>query len=190
PSKIKSVKNWKAPTTSSEVRLFLGLAGYYRRFITNFSKIAKPLTSLTQKNQKYEWGEKEEEGFQTLKNNLCDAPILSLPDGIEDFVVYSDASNQGLDHKSLQHIFDQKELNMHQRRWIELFRDYECEIRYHHGKANVVADALSRKERVKPRRVRVPWVGSEKDEAHASRYLVHPGADKTYYNLGDMYWWP
>ncbi|GJU83763.1 putative reverse transcriptase domain-containing protein, partial [Tanacetum coccineum] len=207
--KIEAVKNWKDPTTPSEVRLFLGLAGYYRRFITNFSKIAKPLTSLTQKNQKYEWGEKEEEAFQTLKNNLCDAPILSLSDGIEDFVVYCDASNQGLgcvlmqrgkviaytsrqlkihekyyatndlelggvvfalktwshylygtksviymDHKSLQHIFDQTELNMRQRRWTELFNDYECEICCHLGKANVVADALSRNERVKPRRVR------------------------------------
>ncbi|GJX48154.1 putative reverse transcriptase domain-containing protein [Tanacetum coccineum] len=160
----------------SEVWSFSGLAGYYRRFIANFSKIAKPLTSLTQKNQKYEWGEKEEEAFQTLKNKLCDTPILSLLDGVEDFVVYCDASNQGLgcvlmkrgkrhylygtksviytDHKSLQYIFDQKELNMRQRRWIELFSDYECEILYHPGKANVVADALSRKERIKPRRVR------------------------------------
>ncbi|GKB11932.1 putative nucleotidyltransferase, ribonuclease H [Tanacetum coccineum] len=277
PSKIEAVKNWKAPTTPSEVRSFLGLAGYYRRFIVNFSKIAKPLTSLTQKNQKYEWGEKEEEAFQTLKNNLCDAPILSLPDGIEDFVVYCDASNQGLgcvlmqrgkviayasrqlkiheknytthdlelgavvfalktwrhylygtksviytDHKSLQHIFDQKELNMRQRRWIELFSDYECEIRYHPGKANVVADALSRKERVKPRRenvlperlhgldqqmkskedgnlyfmdrIWVPLVGDVRmvilNEAHKSRYSVHPGADKMYHDLRDMYWWP
>ncbi|GJV22412.1 putative reverse transcriptase domain-containing protein, partial [Tanacetum coccineum] len=114
------------------------------------------------KNKKYEWGVEREEAFQTLKNNLCDAPILSLPDGVEDFVVYCDAWNQGLgtksaiymDHKSLQHIFDQKELNMRQRRWIKLFSDYECEIRYHPGKANVVADALSRKERVKPRCVR------------------------------------
>nr|GEV04947.1 putative reverse transcriptase domain-containing protein [Tanacetum cinerariifolium] len=150
-----------------------------------------------------------EEAFQTLKNNLCDAPILTLPKGVKDFVVYYDVSNQGLgcvlmqrgkviayasrqlkipeknytmhdlelgavvfalktlrhylygtksviytDHKSLQHIFDQKELNMRQRRWIELFSDYECEIRYHPGKANIVADALSRKERLKPRRVR------------------------------------
>ncbi|GJR47198.1 reverse transcriptase domain-containing protein [Tanacetum coccineum] len=209
PSKIEAVKNWKTPTTPSEIRSFLGLAGYYRRFIANFSKIAKPLTSLTQKNQKYVWGVEQEEAFQTLKSNLCDAPILTLPDGVEDFVVYCDASNQGLgcvlmqrgkviayasrqlktheknytthdlelgavvfalktwrhylygtksviytDHKSLQHIFDQKELNMRQRRWIELFSDYECEIRYHPGKANVVADALSRKERLKPRRVR------------------------------------
>ncbi|GJZ39022.1 putative reverse transcriptase domain-containing protein [Tanacetum coccineum] len=233
PSKIEAVKNWKDPTTPSE-------------------------------------GEKEEEAFQTLKNNLCDALILSLPDGIKDFVVYCDASNQGLgcvlmqrgkrhylygttsviytDHKSLQHIFNQKVLNMHQKRWIELFSDYECEIHYHTGKANVVANALSRKERVKPRRVRamamtiqsgvkemilaaqseafkqenilakrlhgldqqmdrkedgslyfmdriwVPLVGDVRmiilNEAHKSKYFVHPGADKMYHDLRDMYWWP
>ncbi|GJY44089.1 putative reverse transcriptase domain-containing protein [Tanacetum coccineum] len=96
PSKIEAVKNWKTPTTPSNIRSFLGLAGYYRRFIANFSKNAKPLTSLTQKNQKYVWGIEQEEAFQTLKSNLCDAPILTLPDGVEDFVVYCDASNQGL----------------------------------------------------------------------------------------------
>ncbi|GKB23861.1 putative reverse transcriptase domain-containing protein, partial [Tanacetum coccineum] len=209
PSKIEAVKNWKSPTTPSKIQSFLGLAGYYRCFIVNFSKIAKPLTLLTQKNKKYEWGVEQEEAFQTLKRKLYDSPILSPLDGVEDFVVYCDASNQGLgcvlmqrgkviayasrqlrihkknytthdlelgavvfalktwrhylygtksviykDHKSVQHIFDQNELNMRQRRWIELFSDYECEIRYHPGKANVVADALSRKERVKPRRVR------------------------------------
>ncbi|GJX27856.1 putative reverse transcriptase domain-containing protein [Tanacetum coccineum] len=95
-SKIEAVKSWKAPMTPSEVRSFLGLAGYYRCFIENFSNIAKPLTSLTQKNQKYEWGEKQEEAFQMLKVNLCNAPIFSLPDRVEDFVVYCDASNQGL----------------------------------------------------------------------------------------------
>ncbi|GKE07175.1 putative reverse transcriptase domain-containing protein [Tanacetum coccineum] len=170
----------------------------YLCFIANFSKIAKPLTSLTQKN-KYVWGVEQEEAFQTLKCKLCDAPTLSLPDGVKDFIVYCDASNQGLgcvlmqrgkviayasrqlniqeknytmhdlelgvvvfalktwrhylygtnsviytDHKSLQHRFDQK----------ELFSEYECEIGYYPGKANVVADALSRKERVKPKRVR------------------------------------
>ncbi|GJU77683.1 putative reverse transcriptase domain-containing protein [Tanacetum coccineum] len=77
-------------------------AGYYRRFIANFSKIAKPLTSLTQKNQKYVWGVEQEEAFQTLKNNLCDAPILMLPDGVEDFVVYCDESNQGLGYVLMQ----------------------------------------------------------------------------------------
>ncbi|GKG12469.1 putative reverse transcriptase domain-containing protein, partial [Tanacetum coccineum] len=100
--KIEAVKNWKAPTTPSEVRPFLGLAGYYRRFIANFSKISKPLTSLTQKNQKHEWGEEQEAAFQTLKNSLCDAPVLPLPDGVEDFVVYCDASNQGLGYVLMQ----------------------------------------------------------------------------------------
>ncbi|GJV28603.1 putative reverse transcriptase domain-containing protein [Tanacetum coccineum] len=94
----------------------------------------------TQKNQKYEWGEKQEEVFRTLKDNLCNAPILSLPDRLEDFVVYCDASNQGLGCVLMQR--------------DKLFSDYECGIKYHPGKANVVADALNRKERVKPRRVR------------------------------------
>ncbi|GJR45195.1 reverse transcriptase domain-containing protein [Tanacetum coccineum] len=258
PSKIEAVKNWKAPTTPSEVRSFLGLASYYRHFIMNFSKIAKPLTSLTQKNQKYEWGEEQEVAFQTLKNNLYDAPILSLPDGVEDFVVYCNASNQGLgcvlmqrdkviayasrqlkiheknytthnlelgavvfalktwrhylygtksviytDHKSLQHICDQKDLNMRQRRWIELFSDYECENRYHPGvdfggsKGNV--GATNGKERDDGSlyfmdRIWVPLVGDVRitimDEAYKSKYYVHPGADKMYYDLRDMYWWP
>ncbi|GKD47510.1 putative reverse transcriptase domain-containing protein [Tanacetum coccineum] len=147
---IEVVKNWKALTTPSESRSFLGLAGYYRWIIANFSKIAKPLTLLTQKNQKYVWGVEQEEAFQTLKNNLCGAPILTLHDGVEDFVVYCDASNQGLGCVLMQR---GKELNMRQRRWIKLFSDYECEIRFHPGKENLVADALSRKEWVKPRRL-------------------------------------
>ncbi|GKE34531.1 putative reverse transcriptase domain-containing protein [Tanacetum coccineum] len=185
------------------------LSEIYQRFIKDFSKIAKSLTELTQKNKKYIWGEDQETAFQLLKQKLCEAPILALPEGNDDFVVYCDASHQGLgavlmqrekviayasrqlkpneenytthdlelgavvfalkiwrhylygtkctvftDHKSLQHILDQKELNMRQRRWLELLADYDCEIRYHPGKANVVADALSRKERIKPLRVR------------------------------------
>ncbi|GKC91772.1 putative reverse transcriptase domain-containing protein [Tanacetum coccineum] len=178
PAKIESIKNWAYPMNPTEIRQFLGLVGYYRRFIEGFSKIAN-------------------------------APILALPKGSENFIVYCDASHKGLgavlmqnekviayasqklkiheknytthdlelgavvfalkmwryylygtkctmftDHKSLQHILDQKELNMRQRRWLELLSDYDCEIRYHPGKANVVTDALSRKERVKPLRVR------------------------------------
>ncbi|GJY85734.1 putative reverse transcriptase domain-containing protein [Tanacetum coccineum] len=300
PSKIEAVKNWKAPRTLSEVRSFLGLVGYYRRFIENFSKIAKSFTILTQKCKTFDWGEEQELAFQTLQDKLCNALVLALPDKPEDFVVYCNASGLGLgcvlmqrgkviayasrqlkiheknytthdlelgavvfalkiwrhylygtksviytDHKSLQHIFSQKELNMRQRRWIELFSDYDCEIRYHPGKANVVADALSRKERVKPKRVRamnmtlqssikdrilaaqkevvdesaglqkgldemieqrsdgtlyyldriwVPLKGDVRtlimDEAHKSKYFVHPGADKMYYDLRDRYWWP
>ncbi|GJY18579.1 putative reverse transcriptase domain-containing protein, partial [Tanacetum coccineum] len=136
-------------------------------FIKEFSLISKPLTKLTQKNKPYVWGDDEEEAFQTLKLKLCTAPILSLPEGSEDFVVYCDASLKGFgvvlmqrekctvytDHKSLQYILDQKELNMRQRRWIELLSDYDCVIRYHPGKANVVVDALSRKDK-EPIRVR------------------------------------
>ncbi|GKE26728.1 putative reverse transcriptase domain-containing protein [Tanacetum coccineum] len=209
PAKIESIKDWASPKTPTEIRQFLGLAGYYRRFIEGFSKIAKPMTKLTQKNVKFDWSEKAEAAFQLLKQKLCSAPILALPEGSENFVVYCDASRKGLgavlmqrekviayasrqlkiheknytthdlelgavvfalkmwrhylygtkcvvftDHKSLQHILDQKELNMRQRRWLELLSDYDCEIRYHPGKANVVADALSRKERIKPLRVR------------------------------------
>ncbi|GKB99213.1 putative reverse transcriptase domain-containing protein [Tanacetum coccineum] len=149
------------------------------------------MTKLTQKKVKFEWGDKQEASFQLLKQKLCSAPILALPEGSEDFIAYCDASKKGLgavlmqrekvisyasrqlkiheknyttldfgtwrvftDHKSLQHILDQKELNMRQRRWLELLSDYDCEIRYHPGKANVVADALSRKERDQPLRVR------------------------------------
>ncbi|GJX34651.1 putative reverse transcriptase domain-containing protein [Tanacetum coccineum] len=186
PAKIKSIKDWASPKTPTEIRQFLGLAGYYQRFIEGFSKIAKPMTKLTQKKVAFKWGDKQEAAFQTLKTRLCSAPILALPQGAENFIVYCDESNKGLgevlmqnekviayasrqlkiyeknytthdlehDHKSLQHILDQKELNMRQRRWLELLSDYDYEIRYHPGKANVVADALSRKERSKPLRVR------------------------------------
>ncbi|GJU39766.1 putative reverse transcriptase domain-containing protein [Tanacetum coccineum] len=91
PAKIEVVKNWASPTTPTEVRQFLGLAGYYRRFIEGFSKIAKPLTESTQKNKKYIWGEDQESAFQLLKQKLYEAPILALPEGNNDFVVYSDA---------------------------------------------------------------------------------------------------
>ncbi|GJS45664.1 putative reverse transcriptase domain-containing protein [Tanacetum coccineum] len=95
PAKVEAIRNWSAPTTPKEVRQFLGLAGYYRRFIEGFSLISKPLTKLTEKNKKYEWGTEEDEAFQTLKQKLCSAPILALPEGTENFVVYCDASHKG-----------------------------------------------------------------------------------------------
>ncbi|GJZ77236.1 putative reverse transcriptase domain-containing protein, partial [Tanacetum coccineum] len=107
PAKIEAIKSWATPTTPTEVMRFLRLAGYYRRFIEGFPLISKPLTKLTQKNKKYEWGKEEEEAFQMLKQKLYSAPILA---------------------------------------WIELLSDYDCEIWYHPGKANVVADALSRRK--------------------------------------------
>ncbi|GJY58982.1 putative reverse transcriptase domain-containing protein [Tanacetum coccineum] len=95
PAKVEAIRNWSAPTTPKEVRQFLGLAGYYRRFIEGFSLISKPLTKLTEKNKKYEWGTEEDEAFQTLKLKLCSASILALPEGTENFVVYCDASHKG-----------------------------------------------------------------------------------------------
>nr|GEX43834.1 retrotransposon protein, putative, Ty3-gypsy subclass [Tanacetum cinerariifolium] len=137
PAKVEAIRNWSAPTTPTKVRQFLGLAGYSQRFIEGFLLISKPLSKLTQKNKKYEWGMEEKEAFQTLKQKLCSAPILALPEGTKNFI----------------YILDQKELNMRQRRWIELLSDYDCEIRYHPGKGNVVADVLSQKDK-EPLRVR------------------------------------
>ncbi|KAF5823288.1 putative nucleotidyltransferase, Ribonuclease H [Helianthus annuus] len=96
PSKIEAVSKWNPPKNPSEIRSFLGLAGYYRRFIQDFSKIALPLTKLTQKKEKFIWGVDQERVFQTLKEKLTQAPVLTLPDGVEDLVVYSDASLSGL----------------------------------------------------------------------------------------------
>ncbi|GJX71679.1 putative reverse transcriptase domain-containing protein, partial [Tanacetum coccineum] len=198
-------------------------------------------------------------GIHVDPDKFCNAPVLALPDGPKDFVVYYDASGIELgcvlmqrgkviayasrqlkiheknytthdlelgavvfalkiwrhylygtksviymDHKSLQHILSQRELNMRQHRWIELFNDYDCEIHYHPGKANVVADALSRKER---KEAVDESTGLQKgldemieqrsdgtlyylDEAHKTNFYVHPGVDKMYYNLRDRYWWP
>ncbi|GMP22048.1 hypothetical protein CsSME_00000233 [Camellia sinensis var. sinensis] len=186
PQKIEAIVNWPTPTNVTEVRSFMGLAGYYRRFVKDFSKLAVPLTQLTRKGQPFEWNSERESAFHELKTRLTTAPILTLPSGTENFVIFSDASYKGLgcvlmqngknypthdlelaavvfalkiwrhylygakcevytDHKSLKYFFTQKELNMRQRRWLELIKDYDLEIRYHPGKANTVADALSRK---------------------------------------------
>ncbi|GJR47532.1 putative reverse transcriptase domain-containing protein [Tanacetum coccineum] len=96
PAKIESIKDWASPKTPTEIRQFLGLASYYRCFIEGFSKIARPMTKLTQKSMKFDWGEKAEAAFQLLKQKLCCAPILALPEGSENFVVYYDASHKGL----------------------------------------------------------------------------------------------
>ncbi|KAL0544458.1 hypothetical protein IC582_019573 [Cucumis melo] len=200
PAKIEAVTGWTRPSTVSEVRSFLGLAGYYRRFVENFSRIATPLTQLTRKGAPFIWSKACEDSFQNLKQKLVTTPVLTVPDGSGSFVIYSDASKKDLgcvlmqqgkvvayasrqlksheqnypthdlelaavvfalkiwrhylygekiqiftDHKSLKYFFTQKELNMRQRRWLELVKDYDCEILYHPGNANVVADALSRK---------------------------------------------
>ncbi|KAK1620599.1 hypothetical protein QYE76_026116, partial [Lolium multiflorum] len=200
PSKVQSVLEWKSPKNAKEIRGFLGMAGYYRRFIEGFSKIAGPMTKLLKKNTPFVWTDECEASFQTLKDKLTTAPVLAVPEPGKDYTVYCDASKNGLgcvlmqdrkviaygsrqlkphehnypvhdlelaavvyalkswrqflygskcelytDHKSLKYFFTQKELNMRQKRWLELIKDYDLKINYTPGKANVVADALSRK---------------------------------------------
>ncbi|XP_072054270.1 uncharacterized protein [Arachis hypogaea] len=169
PSKVEAVIEWERPTMVTEVRSFLGLAEYYRRLIEGFSRIALPMTKLTRKEVPFVWTLECEESFQTLKQKLTSAPVLILPDLHEPFEVYYDASLKGLGCALMQHwnvvayslrqlrphevnypthdleLAVIKELNMRQMRWKELLKDYDFELSYHPGKANVVADALSRK---------------------------------------------
>jgi hypothetical protein len=211
PSKVKDILEWKPPTTVHQVWSFLGLAGYYRRFILDFSKIVKPITGLLKNDTKFDWSSKCNEAFEQLKVLLTIAPVLAQPDIEKPFDVYCDASGSGIgyvlkqegrviayasrqlrrheehypthdlelaavvhalkiwwhyllgntchlytDHKSMKYIFTQSELNMRQRRWLELIKDYDLEIHYHPGKANVVADALSRKASCHCLKVRTP----------------------------------
>ncbi|GKA76218.1 reverse transcriptase domain-containing protein [Tanacetum coccineum] len=134
--------------------LINGLAWYYHRFFENFTKIAKSLTILTQKSKAFDWGEEQELAFQNLKDKLCNVHVLALPDGPEDFVLKIHEKNYTTHDLELGAVVLALKIWIHYLRWIELFSDYDCEIHYHPGKANVVADALSRKERVKPKRVR------------------------------------
>jgi hypothetical protein len=200
PSKLRDVLDWKPPKSIHQVWSFLGLAGYYRRFILNFSKISKHITELLKKGTKYVWSKESNEAFQTLKKLLTTSPVLAQPDIAKPFYVYCDASGTGLgcvlmqegwvisysswqlrcheehypthdlelaavvmalracrhyllenvvhiytDHKSLKYIFTQLDMNMRQRRWLELIKDYELEVHYRPGKTNVVANALSHK---------------------------------------------
>ena len=190
----------KSPRNVTEVRSFLGLAGYYRRFVKGFSMTVALITRLLQKNVKYEWSEKCQRSFDKLKAFLTEAPVLTQPTCGKEYVIFSDASLNVLecvlmqegkviayasrqlkrhkknypmhdlelaaivftlkiwrhylygekcfiytDHKSLKYLPSQRELNLRQRRWMELIKDYDYVIDYHSGKANVVANALSRK---------------------------------------------
>ncbi|GJV91260.1 putative reverse transcriptase domain-containing protein [Tanacetum coccineum] len=166
PAKIESIKDWESPKTLTEIHQFLGLANYYRRFIKGFSKTAKPMTKLTQKSVKIGAVLMQKEkviayASRQLKIHEKNYTTHDLELGAVVFALkmwrhylYGTKCVVFTDHKSLQHILDQKELNMRQRRWLELLSDYDCELRYHPRKANVVADALSRKSRPKPLRVR------------------------------------
>jgi hypothetical protein len=200
PSKVRDVLSWNTPQNVLDIRSFLGLTGYYRRFIEGFSKISKPMTKLLAKGMTFEWTPRREASFQELKKRPTTAPVLIMPDMEKSFSIYCDASGQGLgcvlmqdghvvayaliqlikheekypthdlelaavvhalkirrhyiigkrcevysNHKSLKYIFIQQDLNLRQRRWLELIKDYDLGINYHPSKANVVADALSRR---------------------------------------------
>jgi hypothetical protein len=182
PKKVADILNWKAPTDARGIKSFIGMVGYYRRFIEGFSKIAKPMTALLGNKVEFKWTQKCQEAFEALKEKLTTAPVLVLVDArgkscgllvpttevheknypIHDLelaavvhalktwrhYLYGQKCDVYTNHKSLKYIFTQSELNMRQRRWLELIKDYELEIHYHLGKANVVADALSRKSQV------------------------------------------
>ncbi|KAL0294616.1 UNVERIFIED_CONTAM: Retrovirus-related Pol polyprotein from transposon.6 [Sesamum radiatum] len=169
PSKVKAIMEWRVPKNATEVRSFLGLAGYYRRFVEGFSIIAGPLTKLLRKGVAFQWTGQCQQSFDELKGRLTSTPILILPSGSGGFVVYTDVSKQGLGCVLMQNgkviayasrqqrphelnypthdleLAAIKELNLRQKRWIEILKDYDCTINFHLGKANVVADALSRK---------------------------------------------
>ncbi|GJY74785.1 putative reverse transcriptase domain-containing protein [Tanacetum coccineum] len=156
-TKIESIKDWESPKTPTEICQFLGLAGYYRRFIEGFSKIVNLMTKLTQKGREKVIAYASRQLKVYEKNYTThDLELGSVVFALKKWrhYLYRTKCTVFTDHKSLQHILDQKELNMRQRRWLELLSDYDCDIRYHPGKANVVADALSRKERIEPLRVR------------------------------------
>jgi hypothetical protein len=201
PGQVKDILEWKPPTTIHLVRCFLGMAGYYRWFIPDFSKISKPIIELLKKNVKFNWIPECNEAFEKLKKLLTTTPMLAQPDIEKSFDVYYDALGTSIrcvlmqegrviayasrqlkrhkehypthdleldavvhalkiwrhyllgntchiytDHKSLKYIFTQDEWNMRQWRWLELIKDCDLEVHYHPGKANVVVDALSRKE--------------------------------------------
>ena len=198
PAKIDAIVNWKPPRRVTEVRSFLGLIGYYRRFVKGFSVITSLLTKLLRKGVKFEWTEKCKNSFEQLKVILVEAPVLTQPTSGKEYTLYSDSSGIGLgcvlmqdgkvvayasrklkpheqnypthdlelvvvvfalkiwlhylyrekcriytDHRSLKYLLTLKELHLGQRRWLELFKDYDCIIDYHLGKANMVANALS-----------------------------------------------
>nr|GEV57828.1 putative reverse transcriptase domain-containing protein [Tanacetum cinerariifolium] len=164
PAKIESVKDWASPKSPTEIRQFLGLAGYYRRFIEGFSKIAKPMTKLTQKKVKFEWHDKQKAAFQLLKQKLCSAPILALPEGSKDFIIYYDALIKGLGAMLMQREKTEarkpeniKKEDVGGMSWLPCYGDLRTVIMH---------------------------------ESHKSKYFIHPGSDKMYQDMKKLYWWP
>nr|GEW30740.1 putative reverse transcriptase domain-containing protein [Tanacetum cinerariifolium] len=218
PAKIESIKDWASPKTLMEIRQFLGLAGYYRRFIEGFSKIAKSMTKLTQKGIKFDWGKKEEDAFQLIKQKLYSASILALPEGSKDFVVYCDASHKGLGvvlmqkEKVIAYAF--RQLKIHEKNYTT----HDLELRSVILEAQIEAlkpENLKKedvgcmirmdipKERLEPRADGtlclngMSWLPCYGDlrsvimhESHKSKYSIHTGSEKMYQDMKKLYWWP
>ncbi|KAK9010290.1 hypothetical protein V6N11_036801 [Hibiscus sabdariffa] len=209
PKKVEAVVNWKQPKLVTEIRSFLGLAGYYRSFVSGFSKVASPLTKLLQKGVKYEWSDARQQAFEKLKEALTNTPVLIQPVPGKEFVVYSDALYVGLGCVLMQEgrvvAYASRQLKTHEKnypthdielehRWLELLKDYDLSIEYHPSKANVVADALSRKVAVELRAmIVVPDNGELRQtiltEAHSSPFSMYPGSTKMYRDLKGGYYW-
>nr|GEV35527.1 hypothetical protein [Tanacetum cinerariifolium] len=212
PAKIESIKDWASPKTPMEICQFLGLVGYYRRFIEGFSKIAKTMTKLTQKGIKFDWGEKEENAFQLIKQKLCSVLILALPKGSEDFVVYCDAS-----HKGLANALSRKERIKPLRvraLVMTIGLDLPKQILEAHIEAlkpknlkNEDVGGMIRKdipkEKLEPRADGTlclngrSWLPCYDDlrfvimhESYKSKYSNHPDFDKMYQDMKNLYWWP
>ncbi|KAK1618755.1 hypothetical protein QYE76_024272 [Lolium multiflorum] len=169
PAKIKTVAEWKVPTTQTEVRAFLGLAGYYRRFVEGFSSIARPMTQLLKKDKKFDWTDKCEESFQKLKARLTTAPILIMPDITKPFDVYCDASKIGLGCVLMQGgkviSYLSRQLKQHEQN----YPTHDLELA-----AVVLALKFG---------VITSW------EAHDTLYSIHPGGTKMYQDLKEQFWW-
>nr|GEW04003.1 hypothetical protein [Tanacetum cinerariifolium] len=214
PVMIESIKDLASPKTPTMIRQFLGLVGYYRRFIKGFLKIAKSMTKLTQKGVKFDWGEKAEASFQLIKKKLYSAPILALPEGSKDFVVYYDASHKGLGVVLMQRekliTYASRQLKIHEK--IYMTHDLELGLvvfalkiwrHYLYGtKCTMFTDhksllhILDQKE-LNMRQRRWSWLPCYDDlrnmimhESNKSKYSIHPGSDKMYQDIKKLYWWP
>ncbi|GJU65184.1 putative reverse transcriptase domain-containing protein [Tanacetum coccineum] len=207
-AKIELIREWASPKTPTEIRQFLGLASYYQRFIEGFSKIAKPMTKLTQKSVEFDWGQKEEAAFQRLKRKLCSALILAFPDDCENFVVYCDASHKGLGAVLMQKerviAYASRQLQIHEKNYtthdLELGAVAQNEARKEENYGTEDLGGIIKKLESRTngtlcfnRRSWIPCRDSLRElimhESHKSKYSIHPGSDKMYQDLKKLYWW-
>ncbi|XP_076909780.1 uncharacterized protein LOC143567197 [Bidens hawaiensis] len=196
PAKVEAIKNWEAPKTPTEVRQFLGLAGYYRRFIENFSKITQSMTVLTQKDKKFEWGEEQESAFQLLKQKLCSAPILSLLEGKANVVADALSCKERVKTLRVRALG----MTIHTSLTAQIQNTQQEALNAENLKGEALRGMVKQLEPKADEtlyfsnRIWVPYIGGLRelvlDEAHESRYSIHPGADKMYKDLKELYWWP